>query len=165
MRGRVHKFGDHINTDLIMPARYLNNPREERVKHCMEGVDSDFQKKAEKGDIIVAGENFGCGSSREHAPRAIIDLGIACIIAESFDYIFYDNCLNLAFPVLMSKEVYEKTSEGDILEIDFIKGEIKNITSGEMFQVEPPSSCQLELFQMGGLIEYTRRKLLKGRSS
>ena len=121
MTGRVHRFGDYINTDEIIPAKYLNTTDlKELAGHCMEGVSRAFSKKVKKGDIIVAGSNFGCGSSREHAPFSIKSAGITCVIAESFARIFYRNSINIGLPILESKEAARGIREGDVVEINFL---------------------------------------------
>ena len=165
LHGKVHKYGDDVNTDVIIPARYLNvyDPAE-LAQHCMEDLDPDFLKKFKPGDIIVAGSNFGCGSSREHAPLAIKAAGISCIIAKSFARIFYRNALNIGLPILECEEAVEKTRPGDTLEVELSTGEIKNITRGLSFQAKPIPEFMLELIEAGGLIEYTKRKLAANQS-
>ena len=160
LRGKVHKYGADVNTDVIIPARYLNvyDPAE-LAQHCMEDIDCDFVKKVKAGDIIVAGSNFGCGSSREHAPLAIKAAGISCVIAKSFARIFYRNALNTGLPILECEEAADKTETGDTLEVELSAGEIRNITRGLTFKAKPYPDFMLELIKAGGLIEYTKRKI------
>ena len=165
LRGKVHKYGADVNTDVIIPARYLNvfDPAE-LAQHCMEDLDPEFLKKIKPGDIIVASTNFGCGSSREHAPLAIKAAGISCVIAKSFARIFYRNALNVGLPILECEEAVDKTEAGDTLEIELSKGEIVNITRGLTFKAKPYPYFMLELIKAGGLIEYTKRKIAAQRS-
>ena len=133
--GKVHKFGDNVDTDVIIPARYLNVPDPaELAKHCMEDIDVDFAKKVNKGDIIVANKNFGCGSSREHAPIAIKASGVSCVIAETFARIFYRNAINIGLPIIECPEAAKGIDEGDEVEIDFDSGKIINKTKNEEYQ-------------------------------
>lgn len=165
LRGAVHKYGANVNTDVIMPARYLNlSEPAELAKHCMEDLDPDFLKKLQPGDIIVADTNFGCGSSREHAPLCIKAAGVSCVIAKSFARIFYRNAINIGLPILECPEAVDKTDAGDTLEVDLGSGEIKNLTKGKTFQAKPYPDFMLELIAAGGLIEYTKRKLASRRS-
>jgi len=138
MKGKCWKFGENINTDLIIPGRYLNttDPKE-LAKHCMEDSDPDFSTKVKKGDIIIADKNFGCGSSREHAPIAIKSAGVSCVIAKSFARIFYRNAFNLGLPVINCPEAVNSIDEGDELEVNIDKGEITNITKGMTYYAEP----------------------------
>ena len=165
LRGKVHKYGADVNTDVIIPARYLNayDPAE-LAQHCMEDLDPEFLQKVKPGDIIVAGTNFGCGSSREHAPLAIKAAGISCVIAKSFARIFYRNALNTGLPILECEEAVDKTQAGDILEVELSTGEIVNITKKLTFQAKPYPDFMLELIRAGGLIEYTKRKIATKRS-
>ena len=160
LRGKVHKYGADVNTDVIIPARYLNvyDPAE-LAQHCREDLDPEFLQRVKPGDIIVAGSNFGCGSSREHAPLAIKAAGISCVIARSFARIFYRNALNTGLPILESEEAIDKTQAGDVLEVELSTGEIKNITRGLTFKAKPFPEFMLELIEAGGLIEYTKRKI------
>jgi 3-isopropylmalate/(R)-2-methylmalate dehydratase small subunit len=159
-RGRVHKYGNNVDTDVIIPARYLvSSDPAFLASHCMEDLDPDFVKRVKPGDIIVAGTNFGCGSSREHAPIAIRTAGVSCIIAKSFARIFFRNALNRGIPVLECPEAVDATEPGDELEVDLSKGTIRNLTRGKEFQAKPYELFMLELIQAGGLIEYTRRRL------
>ncbi len=160
IKGRVWKFGDNINTDEIIPARYLNttDPKE-LAKHCMEDADPEFIKKYSPGDIIVAGKNFGSGSSREHAPLAIKAAGIATVIADSFARIFYRNAINIGLPILQIQGISEKVSEGDILEVDFTKGEVKNLTKNEIYKSNPFPPFMQQIIGSGGLMNYIVNRL------
>jgi 3-isopropylmalate/(R)-2-methylmalate dehydratase small subunit len=160
IRGRVWKFGDDIDTDAIIPARYLttSDPKE-LAKHVMEDADRDFPKKVKEGDIIVAGKNFGCGSSREHAPIAIKAVGIQAVIAKSFARIFYRNSFNIGLPIFESDEASERIKEGDIVEIDADKGVIKNITRQESYSSKAIPPFMQELITSGGLIEWTKKRI------
>jgi 3-isopropylmalate/(R)-2-methylmalate dehydratase small subunit len=165
LRGKVYKYGDDVNTDVIIPARYLNvyDPAE-LAQHCMEDLDPDFLKTVKPGDIIVAGSNFGCGSSREHAPLAIKAAGISCVIAKSFARIFYRNAIDIGLPILECEEAVDKTRAGDVLEVELSTGEIKNITRRLTFKAKPYPDFMLELINAGGLIEYTKRKIAAKRN-
>jgi len=150
---------DHINTDEIIPARYLNtDDRAELARHCLEDLDGDFVKKVKPGDVIVAGEDFGCGSSREHAVWAIRAAGVSTVIAKSFARIFYRNAINNGFYVVEMPEATEKISDGDELEIDFKKGLVKNKTAGVDISFRPLPEFALEIINAGGLLQYVRRK-------
>lgn len=152
--GRVFKYGDNIDTDVIIPARYLNTPdMKELASHCMEDIDKDFAKKVKEGDIIVANKNFGCGSSREHAPIAIKESGISCVIASTFARIFYRNAINIGLPILECEEAANKIGEGDKLEIDFNSGTIKNISKNEEYKAEPFPEFMQKIISDGGLIK------------
>ncbi len=159
-KGRVWKFGDNVDTDVIMPARYLNttNPQE-LASHCMEDIDKDFANKISKGDIIVAGRNFGCGSSREHAPVAIKACGISCVVAVSFARIFFRNAINIGLPILESKEASCDIKDGDIIEVDLNKGDIKNITNGKVFHSQPFPEFMQKLIKAGGLMEWVKERI------
>ena len=151
--GRVFKYGDNIDTDVIIPARYLNTPdMKELASHCMEDIDKDFAKKINEGDIIVANKNFGCGSSREHAPIAIRESGVSCVIASTFARIFYRNAINIGLPILECEEAANKIEEGDKLEIDFRSEIIKNISKGEEYKAEPFPEFMQNIISNGGLI-------------
>ncbi len=155
IKGKIHKFGDNINTDEIIPAPYLvTTDIKELGKYCMDGIDSSFAKRVQKGDIIVAGKNFGCGSSREHAPLAILGCGVSLVIAESFARIFYRNCINVGLPIITSEEIYKNTKPGDILEADLSMGEIKNITQNETFRVSAFPPLLQEIIKAGGLMKW-----------
>jgi len=165
LRGQVHKYGANVDTDAIIPARYLNiSEPAELTKHCMEDIDADFIKAMKQGDIIVADANFGCGSSREHAPIAIKAAGISCVIARSFARIFFRNAINIGLPLLECPEAVEKTRNGDSLEVDLATGTIKNLTNGLVFTAKPYPDFMAELIAAGGLIEHTRKRLAGKRS-
>ena len=159
-KGKVWKYGDNIDTDVIIPARYLNtSSHDELAKHCMEDVDISFSKEVKNSDIIVAGENFGCGSSREHAPIAIKASGISLVIAKSFARIFYRNSLNIGLAILEHSVLPDETKKDDILEFDLSSGVVKNITTGKEYVCNKfPDEIQ-KLVNAGGLINYTREKL------
>jgi 3-isopropylmalate/(R)-2-methylmalate dehydratase small subunit len=160
LKSKVHKYGADVNTDAIIPARYLNiSEPAELAKHCMEGIDKDFANKAKPGDIMMAATNFGCGSSREHAPLAIKAVGISCIIAKSFARIFFRNAINIGLPLLECEEAVDKTKAGDVLEVDLPSGRIKNLTNGMTFTAKSYPDFMAELISAGGLIEYTKRRL------
>lgn len=161
LKGRVWRFGNDIDTDAIIPARYLNtSDPAELAKHLMEDADREFPDKVKAGDVIVAGKNFGCGSSREHAPIAIKAAGVQAVVAKSFARIFYRNAFNIGLPIFESVEGSEKIKEGDVIEIDADKGIIKNITRNEQYEAKPIPSFMQELINAGGLIEWTRRKVI-----
>ncbi len=163
IKGRVWKFGENVNTDVIIPARYLNTSEPaELAKHCMEDADPEFPKKIRPGDIIVAGKNFGCGSSREHAPIALKAAGIGCIIAPSFARIFYRNALNMGLPIFECEEAAKVIKEGDIVEIDADGGEIHDLTTGDTFEVQPIPPFMQELISDGGLIPHVLKGLNAG---
>jgi len=164
LKGKVHKFGTDVNTDVIIPARYLNvSEPKELAKHCMEDIDSGFVARAKPGDIIVASTNFGCGSSREHAPLAIKACGISCVIAQSFARIFFRNAINIGLPLLECPEAINGTEAGDMLEVDLSRGEITNISKGRTFIAKPYPEFMMEIITAGGLVEYTRSKLRRNR--
>jgi 3-isopropylmalate/(R)-2-methylmalate dehydratase small subunit len=159
-RGKAYKFGAHIDTDQIIPAKYLTTTDPvELGSHVMETADQDFVKKVKPGDIIVADINFGCGSSREHAPIAIKGAGISCVIAKSFARIFFRNSINLGLPVLESPEAVDAIHEGDELEVDLSSGKIRNLTTEEVFVAKPYEPFMLEIINAGGLVPYTKAKL------
>ncbi len=163
-RGKVWKFGDDIDTDAIIPARYLNtSDPEELAKHCMEDADPEFVKKMNKGDIIVAGENFGSGSSREHAPISIKACGISCVIAKSFARIFFRNSFNIGLPILEAPDAVDEINEGDELEVNFKTGEIKNLTTKKVYKSQPIPPFMQELVEKGGLLKYVVEKVKQGR--
>lgn len=163
IKGKVHKYGDDVNTDVIIPARYLNvSDADELAQHCMEDIDSEFISRMQRGDIIVAGTNFGCGSSREHAPLAIKAAGVGCVIASSFARIFYRNALNIGLAILECDEAAERTDAGDVLEVELSTGTIVNTTKGLTFGAKPFPEFMLELIEAGGLIEHTRRRIAAG---
>jgi 3-isopropylmalate/(R)-2-methylmalate dehydratase small subunit len=160
MSGKAIKFGDHIDTDQIIPARYLVTTDEKELgAHCMEGADPTFVNRVNPGDIMIGGVNFGCGSSREHAPVSLRGAGITCVVARSFARIFFRNSINLGLPVLESPEAVDGISEGDEVEVDLERGIIRNLTTEQVFQAKPYEPFMMELIQAGGLIEYTKRKL------
>ena len=153
VKGKVHKFGDNIDTDVIIPARYLNTAdHSELAKHCMEDIDKDFVNKVSNGDIIAAGYNFGCGSSREHAPIAIKAAGVSCVIASTFARIFYRNAINIGLPILECPEAAKDIKEGDEIEIDFDSGVIKNLTTGKSYNAEPFPEFIKDIISAGGLL-------------
>jgi 3-isopropylmalate/(R)-2-methylmalate dehydratase small subunit len=160
LKGKVFKYGENVDTDAIIPARYLNVSEPSALaKHCMEDIDLDFVKKVNAGDIIVATTNFGCGSSREHAPIAIKASGVSCVIARSFARIFFRNAINIGLPVLECGEAVDNTNSGDILEVNLSNGKIKNLNNGKEFTAEPYPDFMGQLIAAGGLIEYTKRRL------
>jgi 3-isopropylmalate/(R)-2-methylmalate dehydratase small subunit len=160
LKGRVYKYGANVDTDAIIPARYLNvSQPAELAKHAMEDIDIDFVKKVKPGDIIMATTNFGCGSSREHAPLAIKASGISCVIAESFARIFFRNAINIGLPVLECIEAVENTADGDILEVDLANGKIRNLNSNKEFTAKPYPEFMAGIISAGGLIEYTKKRL------
>lgn len=154
--GRAWCFGDHIDTDVIYPGQYLKFPVEEAAKHVMEGVDPAFPSKIRRGDIIVAGKNFGCGSSRESAPAALKYAGIGAVVAEFFARIFYRNSINLGLPVIECPQA-KQIQEGDLLEIDLVKGTIRNLTKNEIYSVTPFPDHVLAILQAGGLVPMLER--------
>ncbi len=164
LKGKVHKYGANLDTDAIIPARYLNvSDPDQLAGHCMEDIDTDFVKKVQPDDIIVANTNFGCGSSREHAPLAIKAAGISCVIAKSFARIFFRNAINIGLPLLESATAADYTNDGDVLEVDLARGEITNVSSGRRFAAEPYPDFMAELIATGGLIEYTKKRLADAR--
>lgn len=155
--GKTIKYGDNIDTDVIIPARYLNTSLpEELAKHCMEDIDKDFINKVEKGDIMVGGANFGCGSSREHAPIAIKASGISCVIAESFARIFFRNSINIGLPILECPEASKDIESGDRVEINFDTGVITNITKNKEYHATAFPPFMQELINAGGLVKYIK---------
>ena len=162
--GKAYKYGDNVNTDVIIPARYLNtSDPEELARHAMEDIDADFAKTVRPGDVIVAGGNFGSGSSREHAPLALKAAGVAAVIAPSYARIFYRNSFNIGFPILESKEAAEAIDAGDEVKIDFAAGIITNETKGETYRSEPLPEFMANLINSGGLVEYVRAKAGAGK--
>jgi len=160
IKGKTWKFGTNIDTDAIIPARYLNtSDPTELAKHVMEDADPAFPGKVKKGDIIVAGNNFGCGSSREHAPIAIKAAGIQAVVAPSFARIFYRNAFNIGLPIFESAEASAGIAEGDEIEIDADKGTIRNITKSEEYTAKPIPPFMQELIAAGGLVEWTKKRL------
>ncbi|MDY7019612.1 MAG: 3-isopropylmalate dehydratase small subunit [Chloroflexota bacterium] len=160
LAGKVHKFGTNVDTDAIIPARYLNiSEPEELAKHCMEDFESEFLTKIAPGDIIVAATNFGCGSSREHAPLAIKASGVSCVIAQSFARIFFRNAINIGLPLLECDNAINETESGDILEVNLARGEIDNISKHKKFIANPYPEFMMGIINAGGLIEYTKHRL------
>ena len=152
-KGLVHKYGDNVDTDVIIPARHLNTQNhKELASHCMEDIDKEFVNKVKEGDIMVAGDNFGCGSSREHAPIAIKASGISCVIATTFARIFYRNSINIGLPILECKEASEKIEAGDEVSVDFNTGVITNVTKGETYQALPFPEFIKDIMAKGGLM-------------
>ena len=153
--GKSYKYGDNVDTDVIIPARYLNTPdAKELAAHCMEDIDASFAKTVQPGEIMVAGKNFGCGSSREHAPLAIKTCGVACVIAATFARIFYRNALNIGLPILECPEAARAIDAGDVVSVDFDTGAITDETTGKTFQGEPFPPFMQELIAAGGLAAY-----------
>jgi 3-isopropylmalate/(R)-2-methylmalate dehydratase small subunit len=158
--GKVFKYGENVDTDVIIPARHLNtSDPSELAKHCMEDIDAGFVSQVKEGDIIVAGKNFGCGSSREHAPIAIKAAGVSCVIAPTFARIFYRNSFNTGLPILECEEAARKIDGGDEVEVNFKTGEIKNITKGETYQAEPFPEFISGIIENGGLVNYVKNNL------
>lgn len=153
-KGKVHKFGDNVDTDVIIPARYLNTAsHNELAAHCMEDIDKEFVNKVQDGDIMVAEKNFGCGSSREHAPIAIKASGISCVIASTFARIFYRNAINIGLPILECDEAAKDIKDGDEVSINFDTGVITNNTTGKTYQAEPFPEFIQNIIKKGGLIK------------
>ena len=160
LKGRVWKFGNNIDTDAIIPARYLNtSDPDELAKHLMEDADKEFPSKVSAGDMIVAEANFGCGSSREHAPIAIKAAGIQAVVAKSFARIFYRNAFNIGLPIFESEDASGKIKEGDEIEVDADKGIIRNITKDEEYTAKPIPPFMQELISAGGLIKWTKKRI------
>ena len=159
VKGRVFKFGDDVNTDVIIPARYLNDPSlENMAKHCMEDIDPEFPKQDHTGDIMVGGWNFGCGSSREHAPVSIKACGVSCVIAASFARIFYRNAINIGFPILECPEASEVIAAGDTVSVDFETGTIIDETTGQEFKAAAFPPFIQKIIKAGGLINYRKEE-------
>lgn len=160
VQGRVWKFGDHIDTDLIIPARYLNvSDKEELAKNCFADLRPDFAGGAKPGDIIVAGKNFGCGSSREHAPWAIEGAGVRVVIAKSFARIFYRNAFNIGLPILESVPASDALLDGESVSVDLSTGEIARLENDEVFLAKPIPDFMREIIQAGGLVNHIRHKM------
>ena len=158
--GKVIKYGDNVDTDVIIPARYLNTSEpEELAKHCMEDLDENFINRVENGDVMVAGKNFGCGSSREHAPISIKASGISCVIAETFARIFYRNAINIGLPILECPEAVKDVEDGDKLEIDFESGKITNVTKQKEYQGAAFPEFMQEIMAADGLIGYIKKQI------
>jgi 3-isopropylmalate dehydratase small subunit len=159
LRGRAWKFGANVDTDAIIPARYLNvSDPEELANHCLEDEDPVFVREVRAGDMIVAETNFGCGSSREHAPIAIKAKGVSCVIAKSFARIFYRNAFNMGLPIIESQEAVDVTQTGHELEVDLVKGEIRNVTIGKIFKANPIPPFMQEIIDDGGLMEHIAKR-------
>ena len=159
VKGRVFKYGDNVDTDVIIPARYLNtSDPKELAAHCMEDIDINFVKNVKPGDIIVANKNFGCGSSREHAPLAIKTAGVSCVIASTFARIFYRNSINIGLPILECDEAVKSIEAGDELEVDFKTGIIKNLTKNESYQGQGFPEFMQRIIDNDGLIGYIKSK-------
>ena len=160
--GKVYKYGDNVDTDVIIPARYLNAPSpDELAKHCMEDIDASFAGKVQPGDIIVGGANFGCGSSREHAPISIRACGVRCVIAASFARIFYRNSINIGFPILECPEAAEAIQNGDQVSVDFDSGLIRDETTGREFRATALPPFIGRIVEDGGLLPYLKARLEK----
>ena len=158
-RGIVHKYGDNVDTDVIIPARYLNSSdAKDLASHCMEDIDKDFVKKVKTGDIMVANKNFGCGSSREHAPLAIKTAGISCVIAETFARIFYRNAINIGLPILECPEAAKAIEAGQEVEVDFDNGIITNVTTGQSYQGQEFPEFMQRIMKADGLMNYINEK-------
>lgn len=163
IEGRAWTYGDNVDTDAIIPARYLNTSEPgDLARHCMEDLDSTFATGVGPGDIIVAGENFGCGSSREHAPLAIKAAQVGCVVAKSFARIFYRNALNIGLPILESHQASDAIEAGDRVQLNLASGDITNLTTGERYQALPYPPFMRELLAEGGLIAYTRTRIASG---
>ena len=160
LKGKAFKYGSHVDTDAIIPARHLNlHEPAELAEHCMEDLDADFIGNVKSGDIIVADINFGCGSSREHAPVAIKASGISCVIAKSFARIFFRNAINIGLPLLECQEAADNIKAGDTVEVDLATGKITNLSSGKTFTSKAYPEFMMQIVQAGGLVEYTQKKL------
>lgn len=160
LRGRVWKYGANVDTDAIIPARYLNvSDPDQLAAHCMEDIDATFAAGVAKGDIVIAEANFGCGSSREHAPIALKAAGVSCVVAVSFARIFYRNAINIGLPILVSPEAVAGTSAGQHLEVDLASGCIRNLDTGAAFQSQPYPSFMMDIIQAGGLVPKVRAEL------
>jgi 3-isopropylmalate/(R)-2-methylmalate dehydratase small subunit len=163
LKGHVHKYGDHVDTDVIIPARYLSTSDErELAAHCMEDIDEDFVNRVQPGDIIVGGVNFGCGSSREHAPIAIQACGVSCVIAKSFARIFYRNALNIGLPIVECPALVDDVESGEEAEVDIGAGAVTNVTRGSRHTFAPLSGPAAELVAAGGLVPLVRQRLAAG---
>ena len=160
LRGKVWKYGDNVDTDVIIPARYLSmSTAEELAGYCMVDLDTTFAGNVQPGDVIVAGENFGCGSSREHAPLAIKGAGVSCVIACSFARIFYRNAINVGLPILECPDAVAEVKSGHQLEIDLEKGKVMDLTTERSYEAEPDPPFMIEIIRAGGLVPYTRARL------
>ncbi|MGL4991425.1 MAG: 3-isopropylmalate dehydratase small subunit [Sarcina sp.] len=158
--GKVFKYGDNVDTDVIIPARYLNtSDKKELAIHCMEDIDENFTKNVRKGDVIVADKNFGCGSSREHAPIAIKESGISCVIARTFARIFYRNAINIGLPILECEKAAKSIESGDIISVDFVTGIIENKTKKEYYKAQPFPRFMQNIINKGGLINRIEQEI------
>ena len=163
LTGRVWKYGDNVDTDAIIPARYLNvSTPEELAEHCMEDIDASFAGSVQRGDIIVGGDNFGCGSSREHAPLAIKGSGVSCVVAKSFARIFYRNAINIGLPILECAEAAEQAEKGDEITVDLRAGTVANERTGGTFETSGFPDFLLAVIDAGGLVPYTRERVSGG---
>jgi len=159
LRGTAHVFGDNVNTDVIIPARYLNTTDpSELASHCMEDIDATFVRRVKKGDMVVGGKNFGCGSSREHAPIALKATGISCVVASSFARIFFRNALNIGLPIVESPEAANSIHQGDLIEIDLDQGLICDLSAGKTFPARPFPQFMQDLIAEGGLLAYAAKR-------
>ena len=165
-QGKAFKYGDNVDTDVIIPARYLNiaDPQE-LATHALEDLDAEFVQRVQPGDVVVAGDNFGCGSSREHAPRVLKDSGVSCIIAPSFARIFYRNAINIGLPILECAEAAGGIQAGDEVSVDFETGAIEDLTSGRTFQAPPFPAFIQDIIDRGGLIEHLKARAAEEQAS
>lgn len=164
LRGKVFKYGKNVDTDVIIPARYLNTTDpQELARHCLEDLDGDFVRRVQPGDIIVAEENFGCGSSREHAPLAIKACGVSCVIAKSFARIFFRNAINTGLPILESPEAVDSIQAGDEVEVDLERGTITDLTTGISFQAMPYPEFMMRIVEVGGYVNFVKENLSRRR--
>ncbi|MFQ5752071.1 MAG: 3-isopropylmalate dehydratase small subunit [bacterium] len=162
IKGKVHKYGDNIDTDVIIPARHCVSIREEDLAvHCLEDLDKDFVHKVKKGDILMAGNNFGCGSSRENAPIAIKGAGVGCVVAKYFARIFYRNAINIGLPIFECPEAVDGSEAGDLLEIDLKSGKIQNGSKNQSYQAVPFPETMQEIIDAGGMVNYVRHRIGK----
>lgn len=158
-QGKCFKYNDNVDTDVIIPARYLNSSDpKELATHCMEDIDKEFVKNVKKGDIIVAGKNFGCGSSREHAPISIKEAGISCVVAKTFARIFYRNAINIGLPIMECEEAWDAVNAGDEISINFDSGEIKDLTNGKTFKGQAFPEFMQKIIKAEGLMNYIQNK-------
>ena len=158
--GIAHKYGNDVDTDVIMPARYITlTDKKDLAQHCMEDIDREFASVVQPGDVIVAGENFGCGSSREHAPIGILASGVSCVIARSFARIFYRNAINIGLPIIACPEAAEAIQAGDQVRVDFTQGLIQDITQGTSYSISPFPGFIQSIIQASGLVNYTKKKM------
>lgn len=164
IKGKVHKYGDNVDTDVIIPARYCTAFTEkELAPHCLEDLDADFVKKVQKGDILIAGRNFGCGSSRENAPIAIKAVGVSCVIAKSFARIFYRNSINIGLPILESAQAVDDSATGDTVEVDLSSGVIRNVSKDKTYETPPFPDIICRIIAAGGMVEFAKTRLAEKR--